>query len=340
MSPVLDRIRRQARLDPRRLVLAEGDDERVVRAADRLSRAGLARVTVVGDRDTVRATARRAEAPLVGVTVEDAGDAAAVERTAAALTAARGARLAASDRDRLARDPLFQAAARVREGLADCFVAGASRTTADVLRAALWLIGTAPGVSTVSSFFLMVLPSRGGAGDERVFVFADCGVVPDPTPVQLAEIGCLAADRYATLTGGVPHTAFLSFSTRGSAEHPRVAKVREALALARARRPDRHFDGELQLDAAVDPGVAARKAPDSAVAGHANVLVFPDLDAGNIGYKLVQRLGGAGAYGPILMGLARQANDLSRGCSTDDVVEVSTIACVLSADAPAAGGPR
>jgi phosphate acetyltransferase len=182
----------------------------------------------------------------------------------------------------------------------------------------------------------MVLPPAAGSSAERVFVFADCGVVPDPTPAQLGEIGCLAADRYEQLTGRVPHTAFLSFSTRGSAEHPRVARVRDALALARARRPDRHFDGELQLDAAVDPGVGARKAPGSAVAGHANVLIFPDLDAGNIGYKLVQRLGGAAAYGPILMGLARQANDLSRGCTADDVVEVATIACALSAPAGSA----
>ena len=195
-----------------------------------------------------------------------------------------------------------------------------------MLRAAIWLIGTAPGVSSVSSFFLMVVPSAASGGAERVFVFADCGVLPDPNPAQLAEIGCLAADNFERLTGEVPHTAFLSFSTRGSAEHPHVIKVREALALARQRRPDRHFDGELQLDAAVDAGVARKKAPDSAVAGHANVLIFPDLDAGNIGYKLVQRLGNAAAYGPILMGLARQANDLSRGCSADDVVEVSTIA--------------
>jgi phosphate acetyltransferase len=334
MSSVLDRIRRQARLDPRRLALAEGGDERVVRAAERLSRGGLARVTLIGARDTVRATARRVEVALVGVQVQDEADPQEIERTAAALQAARGERLAAADRDRLARDPLFQAAARVREGLADTFVAGASRTTADVLRAAIWLIGTAPGVSTVSSFFLMVVPGAGGVG-ERVFVFADCGVVPEPSAEQLAEIGALAADRYERLTGGVPHTAFLSFSTRGSAEHPRVAKVREAVARARALRPDRHFDGELQLDAAVDPAVGKRKAPGSAVAGHANVLVFPDLDAGNIGYKLVQRLGGAAAYGPILMGLARQANDLSRGCSTEDVVEVATIACVLSAPAQA-----
>jgi phosphate acetyltransferase len=333
VSAVLDRIRRAAQLHPRRLVLAEGDDDRVVRAADRLSRGKLAEVTLLGAKDVVRATARRAETALLGVRVEDAGDPAEIDRTVAALRGARGERLTADDAVRHARDPLFQAAARVREGRADCFVAGASRTTADVLRAALWLIGTAPGVTTVSSFFLMVVPPSAGATQERVFLFADCGVVPDPTPAQLAEIGCLAADRFERLIGDVPHTAFLSFSTRGSAEHPRVQKVREALALAQKRRPDRHFDGELQLDAAVDPGVARKKAPGSAVAGHANVLVFPDLDAGNIGYKLVQRLGGAAAYGPILMGLAKQANDLSRGCSADDVVEVSTIACALS-DAP------
>ncbi|MBI1797565.1 MAG: phosphotransacetylase [Candidatus Eisenbacteria bacterium] len=336
MSTVLERIRREARLKPRRLVLAEGDDSRIVRAADRLSRDRLAEVTLIADRDVARATARKAEAALLGVRLEDAGDAAAIDATRVALRAARGERLTPADADRYARDPVFQAAARVRDGRADCFVAGASRTTADVLRAALWLIGTAPGVSLVSSFFLMVVPGA----SERVFVFADCGVVPDPNPAQLAEIGCLAADSFERLTGDVPHTAFLSFSTRGSAEHPRVARVREALALARVRRPDRHFDGELQLDAAVDPAVARKKAPDSAVAGHANVLIFPDLDAGNIGYKLVQRLGGAQAFGPILMGLARQANDLSRGCSAEDVVEVATIACALSAAnrAPAGTG--
>jgi len=336
MTSLLERIQRQAQLEPRRLVLAEADDERIVRAADRLARGKLAEVTLIGPRDTARATARRAEVALLGVHLQEVTDPAEVERAAAALRAARGDRLAAADVDRLARDPLFQAATRVRTGAADCFVAGAARTTADVLRAALWLIGTAPGVSIVSSFFLMVVPPTRGIAEERVFVFADCGVVPDPSAAQLAEIGCLAADRYERLTGSVPHTAFLSFSTHGSAEHPRVTKVREALALARRMRPDRHFDGELQLDAAVDPGVARKKAPGSTVAGHANVLVFPDLDAGNIGYKLVQRLGGAEAYGPILMGLARQANDLSRGCSADDVVAVSTIACVLSSDRVAA----
>jgi len=250
-------------------------------------------------------------------------------RAAEALAAARAGKLSAEDVQKFARDPLFQAAARVRTGAADCFVAGAVRTTADVLRAALWLIGVAPGISTVSSFFLMVVPQPGGG--ERVLVFADCGVVPDPTPEQLGEIAVLAADNFERLTQSVPHTAFLSFATRGSADHPRVRKVREAVGHARRMRPDRHFDGELQADAALDPGVGRRKAPDSTVAGQANVLIFPDLDAGNIGYKLVQRLANAGAYGPILQGLAKQANDLSRGCSADDVVEVATIACALSA---------
>ena len=332
MSQTIERIRRLATAKRQRLLLAEAGDERVVRAAVKLAREGLATVSLLGDPAQAQATARKAGTPLLGVEVIDSSAAAAIERTRAALKAARGDRLVGADLERYAADPVFQAAALVREGAADAFVAGAVRTTADVLRAAFWLIGLAPGITAVSSFFLMVLPASGGK--ERVLTFADCGVLPDPDPAQLAELACLAADHHHALTQEIPHVAFLSFSTCGSAEHPRVQKVREALKLARERRPDLHLDGELQADAALVPEVGARKAPGSIVAGHANVLIFPDLDSGNIGYKLVQRLGGAAAYGPILQGLARTANDLSRGCSSEDVAHVSTIACALAAARP------
>jgi len=336
VSRALDRIRRLASATPRRLLLAEAGDPRVVGAAARLAREGLARVALIGDPAEARATARRADVAMGGVELVDAREPGLIARTRDALEAARRGRLTESDLARLAADPVFQAAFLVSRNEADTFVAGAVRPTADVLRAALWLIGLAPGVKSVSSFFLMVLPGTGaaggGTGPERVLTFADCGVIPDPTAEQLAEIACLAADRHRLLTQEVPHVAMLSFSTRGSAEHARVTKVREATALARSLRPDLHVDGELQADAALVPDVGRRKAADSVVAGHANVLVFPDLDSGNIGYKLVQRLAGATALGPILQGLERQANDLSRGCSLEDVADVATVACVLAGE--------
>ena len=296
----LDRVYERARAIKPRVVFPEGDDPRVQEAARRVEREGLGTVQVL-DPGTTR------HAP----------------RTMIALLRSRRPDKFPSDSaaTQALEHPLTRGACLVAIGAADVMVGGAVFPSADTLRAALFAVGTAPGVATVSGAFYMIK-------DDRVLSFADCAVVPEPTAVQLADIAIASARDRRRIVGDTPLVAFLSYSTRGSAQGPRVERVREAITQLRGRQPapDFAFDGELQGDAALVPEVAARKAAGSRVAGQANVLIFPDLDAGNIGYKLVQRLGGWTALGPILQGLARPIADLSRGATADDIVNTAAIA--------------
>ena len=324
---IIDVLKEKAKADKKTIVLPESEDRRTYEAAAKILKEGIANIVLVGTDEDVKKHGEGLD--LTGIQVVDP---ATSDKTAAYIDKlvelrSKKGMTPEQAKEILLNQYLYYGVMMVKMGDADGMVSGACHSTADTLRPCLQILKTKPGTKLVSAFFLMEVPNC-EFGENGTFVFADCGLNQDPNPEELAAIAASSAESFRSLVGAEPKVAFLSHSTKGSAKHALVDKVVEATKIAREQNPDLKLDGEMQLDAAIVPSVGEAKAPGSEVAGHANVLIFPNLDEGNIGYKLVQRLAKAEAYGPVTQGIAAPVNDLSRGCSADDIVGVVAITAV------------